>query len=219
MKTYKLMIKEHLQTGLKYLCYTKSEGEKYEKYKGSGKLWKSHLKKHGSEIKTSLVFETSDFSEFKKEAIRLSYEYNVVESEDWANLKIEEGDGGDTVSNKVWITNGSSDKYVNRDQTIPEGWYKGRSTGAFKDRDIQRNLSKRVNYAQRSQSLKIAWENGKYDKRDNTKIGGNLHSEETKKRLSNLAKTREKIMCPHCNKYCAISLAKRWHFEKCKMKK
>ena len=91
-----LMLKTHNKTGLKYLCYTTKEDP--FKYPGSGKRWKNHLQKHGGDIHTEILgdYETKD------ELIRMgrvySEEWNVVEDDGFANLRIEEGDGGDTSS-------------------------------------------------------------------------------------------------------------------------
>jgi hypothetical protein len=171
MKTHKLMIKTHVVTGLKYLCYTRSEGEAYSSYKGSGTRWKKHLAKHGDDIATELIYETASYEDFKKFAISKSIEFDVVQSDDWANLKIEEGDGGDTVSNKMWITDGQIDKYILKDSLIPEGWSKGRSNCVFNDKDNQRKFGKLASTENKIAGMKKAWSDGKMDKRDNSKCG------------------------------------------------
>lgn len=171
MKTHKLMIKTHNKSGLKYLCYTTSEGPNYDNYKGSGKYWKAHLKKHGSDITTEKIFESFDYEEFKKEAIKKSEEYDVVNSKHWANLRIEDGTGGDTVSNKIWITNGVSSKYHNKDLEIPNGWYRGRHNCIFNDKEKQKEFSSRSDRKKTGMSIKKAWEDGKFDKRDHSKCG------------------------------------------------
>lgn len=173
MKTHKLMIKTHNKTGLKYLCYTRSEGKTYDNYRGSGVYWKSHLKLHGDDISTELIFESQNFKEFKKMAITKSHEFDVVDSPKWANLKIEEGDGGDTVSNKRWITNGQKDKYWNKDVKIPKGWKYGRSKCVFNSSTNQKRFSKLVDLEKRGSSIKAAWNNPEKGllKRDHSKCG------------------------------------------------
>lgn len=234
--THKLMIKTHNKTGLKYLCYTKSDGPAYEKYKGSGKRWKRHLKKYGDDITTELIYETNNYDDFKKIAIEKSYEYNIVESNAWANLKIEEGDGGDTVSNRMWITDGTVDKYVYKDSVIPEGWNKGRSNCIFNDSDKQKEFSSRADLSLRGQSIKNAWDSGKFDKRDHSKCGTKGDNNpakraEVRKKISDSAlkesdkrsqqaKTNlNKISrCPHCHKVARLANLHRWHLDKCKHK-
>lgn len=82
--------------GLKYLGKTTKDPITYL---GSGKIWKRHIKKHSltmDDIKTEIVFETNDVDELIKKGIELSNLYNIVESKEWANLREETGDGGNT---------------------------------------------------------------------------------------------------------------------------
>lgn len=46
---------------------------------------------------------------------------------------------------------------------------------------------------------------------------GGKRSDETKTKMSNSAKNREIVSCPHCNKIGSISQMKRWHFDNCKI--
>lgn len=89
---YRLLIKQHRDTGLKYLC--KTTVKHYMRYTGSGKYWHDHLKKHGKNLDTTVVFETEDFEEFKKVCLEKSIEFDVVASNEWANLTEERGDNG-----------------------------------------------------------------------------------------------------------------------------
>lgn len=86
---FKLMIKTHKITGLKYLCITKREN--YKKYLGSGTYWKNHLEKHGYYIETKLIFATEDYKIFVDKCNHYSMLYNVVFSKEWANLVPETG--------------------------------------------------------------------------------------------------------------------------------
>ncbi len=96
-----LLIKEHLNTGLKYLCkHVASSFSECETYKGSGTYWKRHLKQHGNNVKTICLFVTENENEFRKVAKKYSICFDVVNSNDWANLCNEEGQGGNTVVNK-----------------------------------------------------------------------------------------------------------------------
>lgn len=168
---YKLMIKQHVETGLKYLCYTKKTGIEFENYKGSGLVWKRHLKKHGDNITTEIIYETDDYEQFKDYALTKSIEFNIIESNNWANLKNETGDGGDTVSSKCWITDGIVDRYWPKNEELPEGWTKGRTKCVFNDASKQKEFSSRRDLKAFSESLAAAWASGKFDKRDSTKCG------------------------------------------------
>jgi hypothetical protein len=91
MTIYYLMIKTHNITGLKYLCQTKQKDPFI--YTGSGVFWKSHLKKHGVNISTTILLETTDRNKLKELGRAYSKFYNVVRSKEWAN-KIPETGGG-----------------------------------------------------------------------------------------------------------------------------
>lgn len=86
---YKLMIKTQNKTGLKYLCITKRHD--WENYAGSGTHWKNHLKKHGNDISTELLYETDDYQEFVIWCLFYSELFNVVLSEEFANQIPESG--------------------------------------------------------------------------------------------------------------------------------
>jgi len=63
-----------------------------------------------------------------------------------------------------------------------------------------------------------AQERAKTNKGENHHCFGKKCNEETKKKLSEKAKNRPKIKCPHCGKIGATSQMKRWHFNNCKFK-
>ena len=97
-----LLVKEHVGTGLKYLCKrVASSFSECEKYKGSGVYWTKHLKKYGNNVKTTCLFVTESKDEFYKVAKKYSLDYNVTKSKEWANLCDEEGQGGNTVVDKI----------------------------------------------------------------------------------------------------------------------
>jgi hypothetical protein len=97
-----LLVKEHNLTGLKYLCKHSSKDLKgCLTYHGSGTYWKRHLKQHGKDIKTTVLFSTENKTEFKKVATEYSLRFDVVNSKEWANLIIEEGQGGNTIIDKT----------------------------------------------------------------------------------------------------------------------
>jgi hypothetical protein len=88
-----LYIKTHNITGIKYLGKTTQDPYTY---KGSGKRWMYHIKKHGNDVTTQIIGEFATHSELVKASIQLSEELNIVSDPCWANLRVEDGDGGDT---------------------------------------------------------------------------------------------------------------------------
>lgn len=91
MNTY-LYVKTHLKTGLKYLGITSKTDP--HKYNGSGKMWKKHLKEHGRDYTTEILFESMSYNEIQQQGKYYSKLWNIVKSNQWANLKIECGNGG-----------------------------------------------------------------------------------------------------------------------------
>jgi hypothetical protein len=109
-----LYLKTHKQTGLKYLG--KTIRNPFE-YKGSGNFWLNHLKKYGNNVQTEILFQTEDKDLFRKTAKEYSIKYNIVESRNFANLTIEEGQGGQTrvgmkhtLDTKIKISNSKKGK-------------------------------------------------------------------------------------------------------------
>jgi len=90
--TIYLYVKTHNKTGLKYLGKTQSEDP--HKYPGSGTYWRAHLKKHGYDYTTEIIHKCQNKEEVKKWGLYYTNLWNIVESNDWANLKEEIGDGG-----------------------------------------------------------------------------------------------------------------------------
>lgn len=68
-------------------------------YNGSGLIWKRHLKKYNyskNNIETFIIFESYDLNEIKIMGNYFSNLFNIVKDDKWANLRPENGDGGDT---------------------------------------------------------------------------------------------------------------------------
>ena len=90
-KTIYLYLKTHNKTGLKYLGKTIYNPFKYN---GSGKYWLKHLKKHGNDITTKILKECDSESEIKKWGLYYSNKWDIVNSNEFANLTEETGNGG-----------------------------------------------------------------------------------------------------------------------------
>ena len=109
MSTY-LYIKEHCITGLRY--FGKTTRKDVEKYLGSGIVWSRHLKKHGKEhVKTVWVSEPfDDESRLVEFATFMSEELDIVKSDKWANLVVENGIQGGAIRNGSILSEESKDK-------------------------------------------------------------------------------------------------------------
>jgi hypothetical protein len=88
-----LYIKQHSVTKKKY--YGKTTRDPY-KYNGSGPYWVKHIKKHGKEhIVTLWVSELYHDTSIVEVALQFSSDNDIVNSDEWANMKPENGlDGG-----------------------------------------------------------------------------------------------------------------------------
>jgi len=97
MKTFYptyLYVKTHNKTGLKY--FGKTTGDPF-RYRGSGKHWLAHIKKHGYDVSTEIIGHYTDVDECAARALQFSKDNRIVESQEWANMIVENGtDGGDT---------------------------------------------------------------------------------------------------------------------------
>jgi len=92
------MVKTHCNTGLKYLCKKSTDNiESCYTYTGSGKYWRNHLKKHGYNIITKIIEICDSKKDLTEKGIYWSRKLNVVNSEEFANLVEERGDGGPTM--------------------------------------------------------------------------------------------------------------------------
>jgi hypothetical protein len=89
-KTTALYVKTHNKTGFKYFGKTTCLS-RIHTYKGSGVHWCRHLKTHGSDYTTELLGIWQDQERLKKFAIKFCQDNNIVESEQWANMVLEEG--------------------------------------------------------------------------------------------------------------------------------
>lgn len=89
-----LYLKQHNKTGLKYFGKTIKDPETYN---GSGTYWTNHLAQHGDDVSTIWKQLFTDKEELTKFALDYSEKNNIVESNEYANLKPEDGlMGGDT---------------------------------------------------------------------------------------------------------------------------
>lgn len=193
MNIYKptwLYIKQHNITGLKY--FGKTTQKDPIKYKGSGVRWRNHLEKHGEDVTTIWVQLFEDKQQLTEYALKFSIEHNIVESIDWANLKIEDG-----------LSGGRDSKHSDESK-----------------RKMSEARKKQVFSAETKQKMSNS-KKGKQSPTLGMKFPNRPPiSNETRKKLSEVKKgiPKEKVQCPHCNRVIAgAANAKRWHFDNCQM--
>lgn len=232
---YFLYIKTHTETNMKYLGYTSSKNP--HSYKGSGKYWIRHIEKYGNKTTTEILLETENLQEIKEKGLYYSNLWDIVDSEEWANLKPETGQGG-------FPKESFFKKYgVNCPSQVPEFLEKQILT--FK-KVIQKKKEEGFHWGSTSESakereIKLLEKLGKEDYHNlksscGAMCKGSIRTEEQKKnhvigaqkrlsdptfslRLSEACKgKREIVVCPHCGKSGGGGNMRRYHFDKCKNK-
>jgi hypothetical protein len=202
-----LYIKTHNKTGLKYFGKTTRQGNDFENYKGSGKYWLRHLKKHGSDISTEIVGEFEDNDPLLVvTALQFSKEHQIVESKDWANLIEENGLDGIPIGSpgvRLGMTNSPEHRkrisealkgkptpwHIGNKYAVGEPWNKGRTI----TEEERKNLSE-------AHIGQTAWNKGKIMPKGLKRKGQPI------------------VVCPHCKKEGGLGAMKRYHFENCKLK-
>lgn len=128
-----LYLKTHNVTGLRYLGQTRQNPNVY---KGSGIRWLNHLKQHGNDVTTEILFETVSYQDLGNEGKFYSKLWDVVNDSDFANLIEETGAENKPAKNRKisksrmgskWITNGTVDSVLFLDDSLPSGFRFGRA--------------------------------------------------------------------------------------------
>jgi rubrerythrin len=191
--------KTHNVTGLNY--FGKTTRTDIDKYTGSGLYWKRHFKKHGKDIKTESVFQSDDINEISNYAIKYSNEHDIVNSNEWANLKEELGtDGG---SLKEWYT-----KEVRKKMSENRKGKVGRPTGW---KHTEEAIEKMSIAAKKRGAPVGAWKKGQ-----ESLFKGKKHTPESVEKMKNSLKNQAKYTCEHCGKEAIAGNFTRWHGNNCK---
>jgi hypothetical protein len=196
MKMIYLYIKES-PLGLKYLGKTERNPFKYV---GSGTYWKKHLKKHKftyEDIKTTILFETTNKEDLKNKGIYYSELYDIVDSKEWANLRTEEGDGGDTSKFIDWekfnsVSRLRGDKHWTRNMSekqkeLLSNQIKGNKNPACRP-DVREKIRQKA--LGRTFSEEIKQKMSENRKAEKNFYYGKKHTEEIKQKMKEKAKGR-----------------------------
>ncbi len=231
-----LYIATHNETGLKYFGKTSryhSQKELQKHYHGSGVYWNKHLKKHGVNVTMSIV-GTYDDDSVLDIALKFSYDNDIVESSQWANLVHENGLDGASIGSK------HSDATIEKIRQIKlntsdeiKAQISATLTGNTASIETKAKMSATRKGVKKSDEhkAKIASANlGKIFSAEHKKnIGlagiGRKHSQEIKSQIAlSVSKAQKGVpkrvtICPHCGKSGGVSNMTRYHFENCKLKK
>lgn len=228
MKIYKptyLYIKTHNSSGLKYFGKTTQDPFIYV---GSGTRWKHHLEKYGYDVSTELLNNNNpylDENELIKDAISFSITNNIVKSKDWANIRIECGDGGDTSMCDNYIKGMAARNMSGPNNPMwgKSSYMKGKTYedlfGAEKAQQLKAERVKSSSGRKLSaESIKkmsesISRTTKGVPKSDQHKM--NMRKPKTQDHKNKLKGPREKVECPYCKKVGGISQMKRWHYNNC----
>jgi len=110
---------------------------------------------------------------------------------------------------KKWITNGEINRFVEREDPIPEGWRKGRSNCVFNDPEKQKEFASRVDREKSKLAAKKAWDEGKMDHRNHAG-GGMLGDKNPTKRPEVKEKIRQAALRDSKNRSERIKRVKPW---------
>jgi hypothetical protein len=203
----RLAVKE--LNGVKYLC--KSVKSDFDRYTGSGEYWKKIVKKYGKKnIKTLWVSDWFTCPHHIQQFALMYSEYNqVVESDEWANLKAENGIDGGAMSR----------------ESVEKTLETKRQNGTMNSSNLGVETKRKNGTLTRSpETRRKIFES----KLANGSIGRTEESlAKQRETMCTLASnnffqdnpSHKKIECPHCSKVVTGSGAySRWHGDNCKSK-
>lgn len=201
--TIYIYVKTHKITGLKYLG--KTEQNPHE-YKGSGEYWKRHLNVHGSDVDTEILKECQSNEEVQKWGLYYSELWDIVRSDNWANQKPENGDGG----SKPGHLKGKSKPQVSKNNRKRLGelhpmYGKKRPDLSFRNA----NNTGEKNPMFGKVSAMRGKKNPALTELNKKKTGKN----------NPMCKPEYQITCEYCNKTVSKGNFVRWHGTKCKLNK
>lgn len=210
MSAYIYCITNHI-TNERYIGKTENSVQKrFQRHKsnaaaGSETHLHRSMRKYGFDNFSVVILE-----ETSKEIINIRESYYIQTTKPELNMTTG-GDGGSTTHIKMWITDGYINRYISKEDTIPEGFTRGR-TCKFTDPVFQSQMGKRAQKNIDLYKRGLAISKAKIGK---THVGV-PHSQETKDKLSEIALNRKQIKCEHCNKLATAGMFSRWHGDNCK---
>jgi hypothetical protein len=181
-----LYVKQHKLT--KKLYFGKTTRNDPERYLGSGLHWRRHLKVHGKQhvvtLWTSLFTIESECTEF---AVAFSEVFDIVESDQWLNLIVENGIGGKA-----------------QGSTPPEEARRKMSLARL-GKPPPNKGKPHTSETRARMSAASPWR-GKQQPKDAV----------AKRSQTRRGMIRPKVICTQCGKCGDVGTMHRWHFDRCK---
>lgn len=196
-----LCVKQHSITGMLYFCKTTRNDP--EKYLGSGKYWKRHLKKHGASfVKTLKVWKFEDQIKCVNFAKRFSNFYGIVNASNWANIIEENGLDG-------------APKGIKFNDS-----HKENMRGKVRSKEHYQKLS--MNHAKPNLGKKFSKKTRMKMSKNNVGFKGKTHKDLSKLKISTSCKGKtatnwKNKTCPHCGLSGKGPNMTRYHFDSCKV--
>jgi len=183
-----LYIKQHNETGLKYFGKTIRDPMRYN---GSGTHWKRHIDKHGDDVTTIWCQLFTDIDQLVEYATKFSIENNIIESKEWANIKLENGLDGGMIGYKV--TDETKQKISNTTKGRPSP-LKGRTITEEQKRNISIASAKRKHSKETRYKMSLIQQNRSAE--TNLKISnakrGHTVSLETRAKISETLRNKKR---------------------------
>ena len=207
-----LYLKKHDTTGKLYLGWTTRD---VETYSGSGVYWLKHLKKHGNFVSTVVLEETADLNRLRSQGKYYSELWDVADNPQFANLKEEDGVGGNYGAQTRQRMSQSAKERVARMGPPTGGSPQARAEHSARTKTFwadPENKKKRREAIKRGKAAS-AWV--KPPSSDETK---KKQSDALKGRKLNLGMTykMKPVECPHCGTKGSGGNMTRYHFDKCR---
>ena len=214
-----LCIKQHSVTKKLYFCKTTKDHDAMLKYKGSGDRWLSHLNKHrNEEIETIWYCLFYDREEIEKFSLTCSNLWNIVESDEWANIIPENGLTGFPAGLSFSTLHTQHLSEAKQGRTWEEIY--GEEGAALKRKQnskpkgaMKESQRKNISEAKKGMNAPHNW-NKKSRQKVRDKLLGIIRTKKTiqkMKEAANIIKT-----CPQCGITGSGPAMQRWHFNHCK---
>lgn len=232
-----LYIKQHTVTGKLYFGKTTRNHKSLLAYTGGGTIWKRHIRKHGKEyVETLWYCLFYDEASIKEFALMCSEQWNIVESESWANLIVENGLNGTAVGHPGGMKGKKHSKETRKLMSESAGRGKNHHSFGLKHSEetklnmsINRTGENNAMFGKKHSEVTRAKfskdRTGKHLSEEHCKAisvsltgvirGPYLNGRHPRGKQKNPA---PKVICPHCLLIGSSFGMTRFHFDNCKLK-